>query len=100
MKINHIELAVSDLVKIFDYIARDNKKIALGYITKPKNKIELLSDFPEMGVTCRSKNIDSDCRILIYEDYLVFYELKSSFIRILRVLYSSIDYQKLLSAKT
>lgn len=93
MKMNYTELAVGDLVKIFDYIARDNKKIALGHITKLKNKIELLSDFPEMGVTCRSKNIGSDCRILIYE-------LNSSFIRVLRVIHSSIDYQKLLSAKT
>ena len=98
MPINYTELAVSDLGKVFEFIASDNKKTALEYLSKIKSKIELLAVSPDMGVTCRSKNIDSHCRVLIYENYLIFYKVDNFSILILRVIHSSVDYQKLLAS--
>jgi len=51
-----------------------------------------------MGVSCRAKGIDRDCRILIFENYLIFYEVDEADkeILILRILHGSRKYQELL----
>ncbi|RLC11883.1 MAG: hypothetical protein DRI57_18330 [Deltaproteobacteria bacterium] len=53
---------------------------------------------PYMGVSCRAKGIDRDCRILIFENYLIFYEVDEADkeILILRILHGSRKYQELL----
>ena len=67
--------AEDDLDSIFDYIAKDSPENALNYIDKIKSAIEHLATSPFIGVHCRSKGIDRDCRILIFENYLVFFSL-------------------------
>ena len=57
--------------------------------------IELLENNPNMGVDCKTKNINQDCQILIYEKYLIFYRIENISILIGRILHSSINYQKI-----
>lgn len=66
-KIIYSQLAEDDLFFIFELIASDKPSVAVEYINKLKNTIELLETNPKLGVECRSKNIDRDCRILIFE---------------------------------
>lgn len=51
-----------------------------------------------MGVSCRSKGIDRDCRILIFENFLIFYQVNEADneITILRILHGSRKYKDLL----
>ncbi len=92
MHLEYSEQSIVDLNNIIEYIAKDSKNRALQYINKMKSKIELLIDTPNMGVDCRTKKINRDCRIFIFEHYLVFYTTKENNIQIKRILHSSVNY--------
>ena len=90
--------AEDDLDSIFDYIAENSAENALNYINRVQSAIENLLTSPYMGVSCRSKGIDRDCRILIFENFLIFYQVNEADneITILRILHGSRKYQDLL----
>jgi len=92
MHLEYTEQSISDLDNIIEYIAKDSKSRALQYINKMKSKIELLVHAPNLGVACKTKKIKQNCRILIFEHYLVFYTTKERSIQIKRVLHSSVNY--------
>jgi len=92
MHLEYSEQSIVDLDNIFAYIAKGSKNRALQYIDKMKSKIELLIHAPNMGVKCKAKKINWNCRILIFEHYLVFYTIKESNIQIKRILHSSVNY--------
>ncbi len=87
-------LAEEDLFNLFETIAEDKPTIAVEYITKLEKYIELLKNNPQLGLECKNKNIKKDCRILIYEDYLIFYTFKNNAIIIIRILNSRINYKE------
>jgi len=64
--------AEDDLDSIFDYIAEDSVLNALNYIDKIQSAIERLLTWPHMGLDCKSRGINRNCRILIFESYLIF----------------------------
>lgn len=70
----------------------------MNYIDKMQSAIENLVTSPYMGVSCKTKGIDRDCRILIFENYLIFYQVDEADneIVILRILHGSRKYQDLL----
>jgi len=76
MHLEYSEQSIIDLDNIIEYIAKDSKNRALQYIDKMKSKIELLVHAPNIGLACKTKKINQDCRILIFEHYLVLYKLK------------------------
>lgn len=97
-KLTYTCKAEDDLDSIFDYIAKDSVENALNYIDKIKSAIEHLATSPYIVVHCRSKGIDKECGILIFENYLIFYlfnEIDNE-IKILRILHGSRKYQDLL----
>ena len=91
MQIKYTQKAIDDLQEVFSYIALDNKLTAKRYINKLKSKIELLSITPLMGVDCRKKGIDLDGRLLIFENYLIFYQISGDDLIIYRVLHSALN---------
>jgi len=90
--ITYTQLAEEDLFALFEIISQDKPTVAVEYITKLENQIKLLQSNPMLGLECKNKNINKNCRILIYEDYLIFYTLKNTNIIIIRILNSKIDY--------
>ena len=88
----YTQLAEEDLFTLFETIAEDKPTVALEYITKLEKHIALLQSNPKLGLVCKSKKIDKNCRILIYEDYLIFYTLSNNDILIIRILNSRINY--------
>ena len=92
MYLEYSEQSIVDLESIIKYIAKDSKTRALQYIDKMKSKIELLVHTPNIGVRCKEKKINLNCRIFIFERYLVFYTIKEDTIQIRRVLHSSVNY--------
>ena len=94
-KLIYTKQAEKELINIFKYIASDKKEVALEHINKLKSRIELLQSNPLLGVSCQSKNINKDCRVLIFEDYLIFYKVRDdNEILIIRILHGSMNYQK------
>ncbi len=92
LNIVYTKLAEEDLFELFEIIAEDKPTIAVEYITRLEKYIELLQDNPVLGIECKNKNVNKDCRILIYEDYLIFYQLETNNIRIVRILNSRLNY--------
>ena len=92
--LKYSQLAKEDLFSIFEAISKDKPSVAIEYITKLEVYIELLETNPMMGIECKNKNINQDCRILVYGNYLIFYTIKNTDINIIRILNSRTDYRK------
>jgi addiction module RelE/StbE family toxin len=95
--IRYRKLANEDLIFIFDTIYEDKPSVAFEYISKFENQIELLRDNPKLGIECKYKNIHKDCRVLIFENYLIFYQVIQNEIIIIRILNSRVNYVSLFS---
>ena len=91
MRIEYTELAIEDLTNILDTIAQDSLKSALAYIEKIKSAIELLSLFPNLGVSCKSRGLDEECRVMVFEHYLVFYIIRDEVVTIKTIIHTSKD---------
>ncbi len=92
--IKYTKLAEQDLYNLFELIYQDKPTVAFEYIEKLENYINLLKLNPQLGTECKNKNIHKECRVLIYENYLIFYKILKTEIHILRILNSKIDYTK------
>lgn len=80
--------AINDIENIFEIILADKPNIANEYISRLENFIDLLALNAKMGVACKNKGIKFDCRIAVFDQYKIFYQISSSEIFILRVIHS------------
>ena len=96
LNIEYSKNAELDLEDVADFIAKDSTKRALAYLDKIQSTIELISKNPSLGITCKSKNIKLECRILIFDEYLIFYQVTEVSIFIIRILHGSVNYKKIL----
>jgi len=96
LNIEYSKNAELDLEDIADFIAKDSTNRALAYLDKIQSTIELISKNPSLGITCKSKNIKLECRILIFDEYLIFYQFTEISIFIIRILHGSVNYKKIL----
>ncbi len=96
LSIEYSKKAELDLEDIADFIAKDSLNRALAYLDKIQKTIELISKNRSLGVTCKSKNIKLECRILIFDEYLIFYKVTDLTIFIIRILHGSVNYKKIL----
>lgn len=94
-KIYFLSKAQEDLEAILDFIAQDSLTRAQDYLQFLQTAINKLADFPKLDVTCKRKHIRRNCRVLIIENYLVFYKIDESSQSILigRVLHHSVNYK-------
>ena len=95
-EIRYLTTAVRDLEDIFDYIARDRPAAAVSLLEK-FDSISQLADFPELGVVPKDDRLKRiGYRMLIIENYLVFYVIKSKTIQIRRIIHGARQYGLLL----
>jgi addiction module RelE/StbE family toxin len=94
-QIDLTEAAEQDLTEIVDYIADENPAAALKVVIRIEKNILKLENFPLIGVVPRIRRLArKGYRILIVDDYLVFYAIvNSEMIEIRRVLSGKRDYQ-------
>jgi len=90
--IRYTKLAEADLGELFQLIYEDKPMSAVQYIDKFDKFITLLEENPFMRIECKNKKIDRDCRVLVYENYLIFYTVKQEEIVIIRILNAHNDY--------
>jgi len=83
-----------DLENAIAHIVKESVKNALNYLKKYEDKIELLRLNPYMGVECKNKRINRDCRVLLYKSHIVIYKVKEELneILIVRIYHSTVDY--------
>ncbi|MBP7553276.1 MAG: type II toxin-antitoxin system RelE/ParE family toxin [Spirochaetes bacterium] len=96
-KIEYLPIAENDLTEIIDYIKIRSPKKALEYLDIFNEKISKLEQFPEIGKLPKDIRLKKlGYRILIIDNYLVFYVIKESVIEIRRILHGMRKYELLI----
>ena len=72
---------------------------AMKYLSDYENKIELLQLNPYMGIECKTKLINRDCRVLIYKSHIIIYRVDNdkNEIFLIRIYHGTVDYVKKLN---
>jgi len=96
IKINIAPDAKEDLQDIKKYIAEKlNSPAAVNTVTKITKAIRWLANYPNSGKPLiTDKEITRNYRFLVCGNYLVFYQIKSEIVQILRILYGKKNYIK------
>lgn len=96
MKIVYRPAAIDDIQTTAKYIEKElkNPQAAMRLKKNILYSVSLLKDNPNMGNLLSNKYdaIESDCRYIIVNKQLVFYEMNNNTIEIVRVLDGRTDY--------
>lgn len=94
--IEYTQTAIDEFDELIQNIYDDKPATAKTYFERLEKAIENLAFSPLMGVECSKKNIKANCRILIVDNYLVFYTYNSKIrqIKILHIVYGNVEYKK------
>lgn len=96
-KIEYLPIAEQDLAEIIEYIMLDNPEAALSLVNKFDEAISILEVFPHSGAIPNDIRLQSlDYRMLIVDNYLVFYVVFDQIIEIRRILHGKRKYSFLL----
>jgi len=92
--IHYFKQAQTDLDEAIAYIAKDSVQYALEYLQGYEEKIDLLKQNPNMGVECRVKQVNRDCRIIVYKSHIIVYRINDvkKEIWIIRIFHASVNY--------
>lgn len=85
MKLVYTDEAIDDLKRLREFIAVHNPPAAARIATELVGKIELLPDFPKMGMPVEMAPVPDSVRDMVFGKYVVRYSLHASAIIILRV---------------
>ncbi|GMB01954.1 type II toxin-antitoxin system RelE/ParE family toxin [Pelosinus sp. IPA-1] len=95
--VEYLPLAYDDLEDIFTYIVADNPEAAAALLIEIDVAILHLEDFPEMGVNLKNRRLSNKgYKMLVVNDYLVFYVVVGTIVEIRRIVSSKRNYTKLL----
>jgi len=92
MKILYSKQAKEQLYSINEYIALDNKNVAREYLTKIKQKLEILSHYPYLGKVNATMNMHN-IRDFVVFGYKVIYKINKESITVLAI-YKYIDFDE------
>ncbi|MDR1203932.1 MAG: type II toxin-antitoxin system RelE/ParE family toxin [Peptococcaceae bacterium] len=96
-KIKILPTAQEDMTEIVDYLNTLSPKAALKYYDLLTEKIMSLSDMPERCSLARDTQLRlRGYRVLIVEQYLVFYVILGDTVQIRRVIYGRRQYETLI----
>ncbi|MBI2265021.1 MAG: type II toxin-antitoxin system RelE/ParE family toxin [Armatimonadetes bacterium] len=96
-RVVYLPIAEKDLMEIIEYVRMDKPGAALDLLEHIDKAISRLEDFPESGKTPRDIRLQRlNYRLLIVENYLVFYVVKGKEVEIRRILHGQRRYDFLL----
>src|SRR5690554_7353746 len=96
-RIQYLPVAQQDLIDILKYISKDNPSAALKLIDKIDEMIFKLEDFPLIEITPKNLRLKAlNYKMLIVDNYLVFYVLKDDVVEIRRIIHGKRKYQFLI----
>lgn len=95
--LRYLPAANDDLIGILDYIAKDSPARALQFIERIEKQIGRLEVHPYLGQVPRYPKLQAaGYRVLVVENYLVFYIVRGQTVEVHRVLHGSRHYKDLL----
>ena len=89
MKLLWTRSAAQDRKEIRSYIAESNPSAALSLDLLISEKAGYLVDHPELG---RSGRVSGTRELVVHRSYLLVYDTRDGWVRILRVLHTKIEY--------
>ena len=96
-KIKYLPIAQQDLIDIFDYIKQDDPTAAVEFIDKIDETITKLESYPNIGVVPKDDRLELlGYRMLVIQNYLVFYAVREDIVEIRRIIHGSRKYSFLL----
>lgn len=96
-EVRYLPAAEQDLTAILNYIRQDNPTAAYKLIQEIDEVVSGLEQFPNMGVIPKDLRLKSlNYRILVIDNYLVFYVIKESIIEIRRIVHGKRKYSFIL----
>lgn len=91
--IEYLPIAEKDLTEILQYIQIDNPTAALKLLDDIDKAISKLAYFPYMGLVPKDQRlIQLNYRMLVVENYLVFYVVLDNVVEIRRILHGRRKY--------
>lgn len=98
--VRYLPAAEQDLLDILDYIARDNPDAARAFVDRVEQAIGRLAFFPKSGPQPRDPRLRRlGYRVLVVDDYLVFYVLIRRTVQIRRLIHGARRYEFLLPSR-
>ncbi|WP_374016044.1 type II toxin-antitoxin system RelE/ParE family toxin [Paenibacillus thiaminolyticus] len=100
-KIRYLEQAQADLLEIVQYISEELSapEVASNLVDKLDKAILTLEQFPFAGHVYYSNQILNDeYRMLVVNQYLIFYVILEDIVEIRRVIYGKRDHRKMFSS--
>ncbi len=95
--LRYLSIAQDDLVSILDWIAQDSASRAKVFVDSVSNRIGRLEHHPLMGRMPRNEKLKKlGYRVLVVENYLVFYVQRGRAVEIHRVLHGSRNFDEIL----
>ena len=92
-EIEYLPSAQKDINNIVEYIKLDNPSAAVNIVNKLDESISKLADFPLIGLVPKDSRLQLlNYRMLIVDNYLVFYVLKANAVEIRRVIHGKRKY--------
>ncbi len=85
MKLVYTDEAITDLKRLREFIAVHNPVAAAKVAEEMVSKIEMLLDFPKLGVPVELAPVPETVRDIIFGKYIVRYSVHESAIIILRI---------------
>ena len=95
-RVEYLPIAVADLDDIFIFVADNSPQAAMELIDRIDASIADLESFPEMGLIAKPPRLArKGYRVLIVDDYLVFYVLLDDVVEIRRIVSGKRNYAHL-----
>ena len=95
-RIEYLPIAVADLDEIFIFIADNSLQAAMELIDRIDASVAGLESFPEMGLIAKPPRLArKGYRVLIVDDYLVFYVVMDDIVEIRRIVSGKRNYAHL-----
>ena len=92
-RVEYLPIAVADLDDIFIFVADNSPQAAMELIDRIDASIAGLESFPEMGLIAKPPRLArKGYRVLIVDDYLVFYVLLDDIVEIRRIVSGKRNY--------
>lgn len=95
--LRYLPIAEEDLISILDWIAKDSPTRALKFVDKLEVRIGKLESFPLLGRIPRNIKLRNyGYRVLVIEDYLIFYIIRKNTVEVHRIIRASRNIVKLI----
>ena len=93
-----LSIAEQDLVDLVSYLAAENSRAAAEVLDHIEDRLEALQSHPFVGRVPHNPKLTAlGYRVLVIDNYLVFYKVKGNAVLVHRILHGARDLLRLLS---